>query len=58
MDANKYVAAQHFAISMVQPNTFGFTQPWFKGYIGQFGAETAGSCYLSITCRGSGSTRT
>jgi peptide/nickel transport system substrate-binding protein len=47
IDANKYVAQQHFAISMVQPNTFGFTQPWFKGYIGQFGAETAGSCYLS-----------
>jgi len=35
------------SISMVQPNTFGFTQPWFKGYIGQYGAESAGSAYLS-----------
>jgi len=34
IDANKYVAQQHFAISMVQPNTFGFTQPWFKDISG------------------------
>jgi peptide/nickel transport system substrate-binding protein len=46
-DANEYVARQHFAISIVQPNTFGFTQPWFKGYTGQYGAEGAGSPYLA-----------
>ena len=46
MQANQYVAEQHFAISIVQPNTFGFTQPWFKGYTGQFGAEAAGGNYL------------
>jgi peptide/nickel transport system substrate-binding protein len=46
-DANEYVARHHFAISMVQPNTFGFTQPWFKGYTGQYGAEQAGSPYLA-----------
>ena len=46
-DANEYVARQHFSISIVQPNTFGFTQPWFKGYTGQYGAEAAGSPYLA-----------
>jgi ABC-type transport system substrate-binding protein len=46
-DANEYVARQHFTISMVQPNTFGYTQPWFKGYTGQYGAESAGSSYLA-----------
>lgn len=46
-NANDYVARNHFAIAMVQPSTFGFTQPWFKGYIGQYGAESAGSAYLS-----------
>jgi peptide/nickel transport system substrate-binding protein len=46
IQANQYVAEQHFAISIVQPNTFGFNQPWFKGYSGQFGAVTSGSPYL------------
>ena len=46
-DANEYVARAHFAISIVQPSTFGFTQPWFKGYTGQYGAEMAGSPYLA-----------
>ena len=34
-DANEYVARQHFAISLVQPNFFTIIQPWFKGYNGQ-----------------------
>jgi peptide/nickel transport system substrate-binding protein len=34
-DANEYVARQHFAISLVQPNLFAFCQPWLKGYNGQ-----------------------
>ena len=34
-DANEYVARQHFAISLVQPNFFTVIQPWFKGYNGQ-----------------------
>jgi len=46
IQANQRVAQQHFAISIVQPNTFGFTQPWFKGYTGQFGSEAAGGNYL------------
>ncbi len=46
IQANQRVAQQHFAISIVQPSTFGFTQPWFKGYSGQFGAEAAGGNYL------------
>jgi ABC-type transport system substrate-binding protein len=47
-NANMRVAEQHFVISMVQPKTFGFTQPWFKGYTGQYGAETSGSAYLAL----------
>ena len=47
-DANMRVAQQHFVISLVQPKTFGFTQPWFKGYTGQYGAETSGSAYLGL----------
>jgi ABC-type transport system substrate-binding protein len=46
IQANQRVAQQHFAISIVQPSTFGFNQPWFKGYSGQFGAEAAGGNYL------------
>ena len=38
-DANEHVARQHYAISLVQPFLFGFTQPWLKGYTGQFGAQ-------------------
>ena len=48
MQANQYVAEQHFAISIVQPNTFGFTQPWFKGYTGQFRAHKVGGNYLLL----------
>jgi peptide/nickel transport system substrate-binding protein len=34
-DANKEVARQHFIISLLQPNTYSFYQPWVKGYNGQ-----------------------
>ena len=47
-NANEYVARQHFAISLVQPNLFGFTQPWLKGYSGQFGAQTNHNELLSF----------
>jgi peptide/nickel transport system substrate-binding protein len=40
-DANKYVAKQHFAISLCQTNTFNLYQPWLKGYTGQDGATSA-----------------
>ena len=33
--ANKEVAEQHFAISLLSPSTFAFVQPWLKGYNGQ-----------------------
>jgi hypothetical protein len=46
--ANEYVARQHFAISLVQPNLFGLTQPWLKGYSGQFGAQTNHNELLSF----------
>jgi peptide/nickel transport system substrate-binding protein len=36
-DANKYVARQHFAISLLQPKQYSLYQPWVKGYNGQFG---------------------
>ena len=35
IDANKYVAQQHFAISLLQPMTFSLYEPWLKGYNGQ-----------------------
>jgi peptide/nickel transport system substrate-binding protein len=47
-DANEYVARQHFAVSLVQPDLFGLTQPWLKGYSGQFGAQTAHNELLSF----------
>jgi peptide/nickel transport system substrate-binding protein len=40
-DANKYVAKQHFAISLCQTNTFNLYQPWLQGYTGQDGATSA-----------------
>jgi peptide/nickel transport system substrate-binding protein len=40
--ANKYVAQQHFVISLLQPVQFDLCQPWLKGYNAQYGA-TAGS---------------
>jgi len=47
-DANEYVARQHFVISLVQPRLFSFIQPWFKGYCGQFGAQTDHNQLLSF----------
>ena len=38
--ANKYVAQQHYSISLLQPNSYNFSQPWFKGFNGQFGQTT------------------
>jgi len=32
---NKYVAQQHFVISLLQPMTYSLVQPWLKGYNGQ-----------------------
>ena len=35
---NKYVAQQHYVISLLQPMTFSLVQPWLKGYNGEYGA--------------------
>ena len=35
IDENKYVAQKHYVISLLQPNSFVFYQPWLKGYNGQ-----------------------
>ena len=40
-DANRYVARQHFTISLCQTKTFNLYQPWLKGYTGQSGATSA-----------------
>jgi len=47
-DANKYVAQQHYVISLLQPNVYAAYQPWLKGYNGQFGSisGTAGITLL------------
>jgi peptide/nickel transport system substrate-binding protein len=42
-DANEYVARQHFTISLLQPNLFAFSQPWLKGYNGQYSSVSTGS---------------
>jgi peptide/nickel transport system substrate-binding protein len=41
-DANKYVAQNHFAISLLVPNTISMSQPWVGGYNSQdsFTSET------------------
>jgi peptide/nickel transport system substrate-binding protein len=41
-DANKYVAENHFAISLLVPNTISMSQPWVGGYNSQdsFTSET------------------
>jgi len=31
-NANLYVAQQHFLISLLQPSSFAFCQPWLKGF--------------------------
>jgi len=35
IDANKYVAEQHFCLSLLQPMTYSLCQPWLKGFNGQ-----------------------
>jgi peptide/nickel transport system substrate-binding protein len=50
-DANLYVARQHFAISLVQPNSFALCQPWLKGFNDQYGAVSGtgtGPAYLGF----------
>ena len=50
-DANEYVARQHFAISLVQPNSFALCQPWLKGFNDQYGAVSGtgtGPSYLGF----------
>ena len=42
-DANEYVAQQHFAISLLEPQTYALCQPWLKGYRGQSGSIPSGS---------------
>ena len=34
-DMNKYIAEQHFMISLLTPTTYNLYQPWFKGFSGQ-----------------------
>jgi ABC-type transport system substrate-binding protein len=36
IEANEYVARQHFAISLMNPVKYSIAQPWLKGYTGQF----------------------
>jgi len=39
VDANKYVAQQHYCVSLLEPMVYDLLQPWFKGgYNGQYGA--------------------
>ena len=38
IEANEYVARQHFAISLLNPVKYSLYQPWLKGYTGQFGS--------------------
>jgi ABC-type transport system substrate-binding protein len=49
--ANEYVARQHYAISLLQPNSYAVSQTWLKGYNGQGDAMTgsgSGPNFLSF----------
>jgi peptide/nickel transport system substrate-binding protein len=35
-DANKLIAEKQYIVSLLQPNLFGFAQPWVNGYAGQY----------------------
>jgi peptide/nickel transport system substrate-binding protein len=42
--ANKYVAQQHYAVSLLQPMLYDLYWPWFKGgYVGQYSAVSSSS---------------
>ena len=43
IDANKYVAQQHFVISLLQPTLYSLYQPWLEGYSSQYGAVSGSS---------------
>ena len=48
--ANEYVARQHFAVALLQPNSYDISQPWLKGYHGQdaaFSGTGSGPNFLS-----------
>jgi peptide/nickel transport system substrate-binding protein len=49
-DENEYMARQHEVISLLQPMSFSLSQPWFKGYVGQYGATYGswGPSYLGF----------
>ena len=48
-DCNKYVAQQHFVVSLLQPMVYSFNQPWLKGYNAQYSAVT-GSAGPQFLC--------
>jgi hypothetical protein len=37
-DENVYVVNQNYLISLVQPYAFFLSQPWLKGFNGQYGS--------------------
>jgi hypothetical protein len=37
-DENLYVAQQNYLLSLVQPYAFFLSQPWIKGFNGQYGS--------------------
>ena len=47
-DANEYAARQHFAISLLQPMKYSLSQPWLKGFNGQFGSISRSPQSLSF----------
>jgi len=47
-NANKMVAEQHYALSLLQPNLFSLNQPWLKGYNAQnYALQTVCGFYTS-----------
>jgi peptide/nickel transport system substrate-binding protein len=48
IEANEYVARQHFAISLLNPVKYSLAQPWLKGYTGQFGSISRSPQCLSF----------
>ena len=43
IDENKYVAGQHYVVSLLQPMVFGLCQPWVIGFNAQYGSTYGNS---------------
>ena len=48
VEINKYVAKQHWAVSLCQPNMYILHQPWLKGYNGQTNSIEGSASFILL----------